>query len=242
VLGATSGIAQAISYELAQRGCHLILAARDQQQLSSIVSDLTIRYQVDVHALPFDALAFTTHQSLIDQCLKLFEEGLDGVVVAFGVLHDQSEAQADVELARQMIDVNLTASVLLLERLAAYFEERKQGVMAAISSVAGDRGRQSNYLYGCSKAGLSAYLQGLRNRLHHGGVRVLTIKPGFVDTAMTAGKVDPKSKMVASAERVGRDVVRALGRKSVLYTPWFWRPIMFVIRSIPEWLFKRLKM
>ena len=242
VLGATSGIAKAVSYELAKRGCHLILAARDQDDLATLVPDLSIRHQVEVHGEDFDALAFDEHDHFVERCCSRFKEGLDGVVLCYGALHEQAEAQADATLAKQMLDINLTSAVLLLERFAAYFEERENGLIAAISSVAGDRGRQSNYLYGSTKAGLSAYLQGLRNRLHHRGIPVLTIKPGFVDTPMTAGKLDANSRMVASPERVGRDIVRALGRKNVVYTPWFWRPIMFVIRSIPEWLFKRLKM
>ena len=118
---------------------------------------------------------------------------------------------------------------------ANHLERRGAGYLAAISSVAGDRGRQSNYTYGIAKAGLTAYLQGLRNRLFHAGVHVLTINPGFTDTPMTRGKVDPKSPMVASPERVARDIDRTIRkRRNVLYTPWFWGPIMMIIRLVPE--------
>ena len=131
----------------------------------------------------------------------------------------------------------------LLAPLANYLESRRRGYLAAISSVAGDRGRQSNYTYGAAKAGLTAYLQGLRNRLYRSGVHVLTIKPGFVDTRMTQGRVNPNSPLVASAARVARDIDRAIRRRrNVIYTPWFWRPIMLAVRALPEFLFKRLKL
>ena len=143
--------------------------------------------------------------------------------------------------ARRILDTNFTGCVSALEILARRFEARRAGFIAALSSVAGDRGRQSNYLYGAAKGGLSTYLQGLRNRLHHSGVRVVTIKPGFVDTAMTYGR--PGLFLVASPERVARAVYRALrGGQDVVYVPWFWRPVMFAMRGVPERLFKRLRL
>ena len=126
-----------------------------------------------------------------------------------------------------------------MERLAA----QEYGFIAVISSVAGDRGRQSNYLYGAAKGGLSVYLQGLRNRGKHCGVHVMTVKPGFVATQMTVGLVDPKSPLVAQPEQVAKDIVRGLKkRKNIVYSRWFWRYIMLMIRSIPEWIFKRLRL
>src|SRR5262249_27705972 len=151
---------------------------------------------------------------------------------------NQAEAQSDTKILRQSLDVNFVSAAALLEVAAAYFEARKTGFIAAISSVAGDRGRQSNYIYGCAKAGVSAYLQGLRNRLHPAGVSVLTIKPGFVATKMTFGKVNPNSPMVASPERVANDIARAIRRRrNVIYTPWMWRWILAIVRSIPEPIF-----
>ena len=145
--------------------------------------------------------------------------------------------------ARRAIDLNFTSAVALLAPLASYLEGRRSGYLAAISSVAGDRGRQSNYTYGAAKAGLTAYLQGLRNRLYRSGVHVLTIKPGFVDTPMTRGLVNPNSPLVASPKRVARDIDRAIRRRrNTIYTPWFWRPIMLVVRLVPEFIFKRLKL
>jgi short-subunit dehydrogenase len=158
-------------------------------------------------------------------------------------MFDQAEAQADVQRIRRTYDVNLTSAASVLEPIAAHMAERGTGWIAAVSSVAGDRGRQSNYLYGSAKAGLTAYLQGLRNRVHHHGVDVLTIKPGFVDTPMTHGLLDPDSPLVASPDRVAKDIDRAIRRRrSKVYTPWFWRGIMAIIRNIPEAIFKRLKL
>jgi short-subunit dehydrogenase len=129
----------------------------------------------------------------------------------------------------------------MLTPIADFFEKQKHGVITVISSVAGDRGRQSNYIYGSAKAGLSVYLDGLRNRLYSAGVAVVTIKPGFVDTPMTAHL--KKGFLFASPEKVARDILRAIEkRKCVVYTPWFWRWIMFVIKSIPETIFRKLKL
>jgi short-subunit dehydrogenase len=173
----------------------------------------------------------------------VFDGGLDGVILCHGYMVDQARAQADFSEAQRTIDVNLTSAISLLERLAVYFGQRGAGVIAGISSVAGDRGRQSNYIYGAAKAGFSTYLQGLRNRLFSVGVHVLTVKPGFFATAMTDGLVNPNSPLLATPDQVARDVDRALRRRqNVVYTRWFWRPIMFVIRSIPEPVFKRLKL
>jgi short-subunit dehydrogenase len=141
------------------------------------------------------------------------------------------------------LTVNYNAVVSICEPLAAHLAERGSGWIAVIGSVAGDRGRQSNYLYGSAKAGASAYCQGLRNRLYHRGVHVLTVKPGLVATAMTEGLVNPNSPMVARPEQVAGAIVRAIDRRrNVIYTPWFWRAIMAAIRAVPEAVFKRLGM
>lgn len=243
ILGATSGIARAVCRVLAERGCRLVLAARNADELARTAADLVARSQASVRTLPFDALDFAAHADFVRQATREFDGGLDGVVLCYGYLADQADAQADFEIARRTIDVNFTSAVSVLERLAEYFTGRRAGVIAAISSVAGDRGRQSNYLYGAAKAGLSAYLQGLRNRLFRAGVHVLAIKPGFVATAMSDGRVNPNSPLLATPEQVARDIDWALRRRrDVLYTPWFWRPIMGIIRGLPEPIFKRLKL
>ena len=252
IIGASSGIAKALAAELAADGANLVLAGRNTEELTRDAADLRVRYQHDVFVEKFDALATDTYPSFWNACVSHFagdaignanSGGLTGVVICHGVLPDQSEAQRDLNVLRQSFEVNFLSAAELLEIAAAYFEPRRTGFIAAISSVAGDRGRQSNYIYGAAKAGLSAYLQGLRNRLYHSGVHVLTIKPGFVATRMTFGKVNPNSPIVASPQRVAKDIARAIRRRrNVIYTPWIWRAILTAVCAIPETLFKRMKM
>jgi short-subunit dehydrogenase len=243
VLGATSGIARALCHVLARRGCGLALAARNREELEKTAADLRVRYQGKVFAEPFEALAFDSHPAFFQRCRKRFGGALDGVILCHGYLPDQGESQTDFAEARRTIDINFTSAVSLLHLAAAALEQRPGSYIAAISSVAGDRGRQSNYTYGAAKAGLSAFLQGLRNRLYRAGVHVLTIKPGFVDTPMIQGRVNPRSRLVATPERVAQAIHRAiLRRKNVIYTPWFWKYIMSIIGRIPEGLFKKLKL
>jgi short-subunit dehydrogenase len=240
ILGATSDIARAVAQALAARGDALILAAHDRAEVARIAADLRVRHGVEVQERWFDALAFDSHARLMEEC---FSSGLDGVIACHGYMAAQSVAEADGSEAHRVLDVNLKSYVSLLNPAAARLCARGGGFICALSSVAGDRGRQSNYLYGAAKAGLSAYLQGLRNRLSSSGVAVITVKPGFVDTAMTWGLLKPGSPLVARPQHVARDVLRAIDRhRDVVYTPWFWRWIMLVIRSIPERLFKRLSL
>jgi short-subunit dehydrogenase len=162
-------------------------------------------------------------------------------VLAIGYLGDQRRAETDPAEARRILDTNLTGCVSLLTVVAAHLATSGGGFVCALSSVAGDRGRQSNYVYGAAKAGLTTYLGGLRNRYARDGVRVLTVKAGVVDTRMSAGM--PGAGLAASPERVARSVVRAItGGREVVYVPWFWRGIMLVIRAIPERVFKRLRL
>lgn len=243
IIGATSGIARALARWMAERGCRILLAGRDMDELQRIRKDLELRYDTEAGVMLFQATEYDTHAKFFDDCQSHFEGNLQGVIVCHGFLPDQKEAEQNFDESRKTIDVNFLSAVSVMNLAAHYLEKKKAGYIAAISSVAGDRGRQSNYIYGASKAGLTAYLQGLRNRLYPAGVQVLTIKPGFVDTAMTAGLVDPDSRMVASPQKVAKDIDRAIQRKSnVLYTPFYWRFIMWVICAIPEWLFKRLKL
>jgi short-subunit dehydrogenase len=241
ILGATSGIARALAHVLSRRGCRLVLAGRSRAELEKVAGDLHIRYGADCHVEPFDALDFDGHPAFFQRCLDHFGGDLMGVVLCFGYMTEQAKAQTDLEEARRTVDVNFTSAVSLLSLAANELERRRAGYIAAVSSVAGDRGRQSNYIYGSAKAGLSAFLEGLRNRLFRAGVHVLTVKPGFTDTPMTHGLVDPGSPLVASPERVARDIDRAIrARKDEIYTPWFWGSILVIIRSIPGPLFKRM--
>ncbi|WP_455385548.1 SDR family oxidoreductase [Acidihalobacter prosperus] len=240
IVGATSAIARAVAAELARRGHALFLTARDGEELERIAADLRLRYELPVDAEPFDLADIDAHASLL-QKVETSAGPLFGVVLASGSLGDAGRTREDEAETARLLHINFTAPTLLLNRIARALESRGEGFIVGIGSVAGDRGRQSNYVYGSAKGGLALYLQGLRNRLNASGVRVLTVKPGFVDTAMTYGL--PGLFLVASPQRVARDIASALHKgRDTLYTPWFWRWIMFIIRSIPERIFKRLSL
>jgi len=241
ILGATSGIARAVCHGLARQKHDLVLAGRDLEELRKIAADLNLRHGVRTETLHFDALDFAGHPAFFQDCVKAAGGSLHGVVLCHGYLAPQATAQQDFDEARRMIDVNYTSAVSVLEQAAAYLETQKSGFLCAISSVAGDRGRQSNYLYGSTKAALNVYLEGLRVRMAKAGVSVTTVKPGFVDTRMTRGMKG--MFLVAQPERVARDICRAIRRgRAVVYTPWFWWGIMTIIRRIPDFLFKRMKL
>lgn len=243
VVGAGSGIARALVEELAPRSSRLVLAGRDVVELERTASDLSIRHGLPVEVLFFDARDFDAHESFMAEAIERCGGDLGGVVVCYGHMQSQEDAARSEDVVRDMLDVNFTSVATLLNVAARHFEARRNGFIVALSSVAGDRGRQSNYCYGAAKAGLTAYLSGLRNRLAASNVQVLTVKPGFVDTPMTRGLLNPKSPLVAQPERVARDIVRAIERRrDVIYTPWFWFGIMSVICAIPERIFKRLKL
>ena len=240
ILGATSPIARAVAAEYASQGWSVTLAARQPERAVEIAEDLALRHGVPTRGVHFDALDMDEHAALITSV-----EGelgpLHMALVAFGDMGDQEASQQDIEQARKVIDVNYTGAVSICEAIAARMSERGAGSIVGISSVAGERGRQSNYIYGSAKGALSLYLQGLRNRLHPEGVHVMTAKLGFVDTPMTYG-LDTRIP-IASPEQVGRALWRAQQKGTdVLYYPKFWAGIMGVIRAIPEAVFKRLKL
>jgi len=239
ILGATSAIARGTAAAFAARGDDLYLASRDLEELKRIAADLHVRYGVKVRYGLFDATATETHVAFLMKVIKDMQ-ALSGVVLAFGLLGDQQAAR-EFSVAEKIIASNFTGAVSILSLCANYFEPFKRGFIIGISSVAGDRGRQSNYVYGAAKGALSLYLQGLRNRLFASGVRVITIKPGFVDTAMTFGM--PGLFLVASPQTIGKQIVKSLSKSAdVVYLPGFWRYIMLIIKHIPETIFKRMKM
>jgi len=241
VLGSTSALVRAVANGLAARGHAVVLAARNATENEAIAADIAVRHGVEAVPLPFDAADFDSHEEFFRECLARANEPLAGVVMGFGFMEDQKRAQGNHALARRTLDINFTAAVSLLERFADLLEDQGAGFIVGIGSVAGDRGRQSNYLYGAAKGGLAIYLEGLRNRLHPAGVHVLTVKPGFIDTKMTWGL--PGMFLVASPERAARGILRALDkRRNVAYVPFFWQLIMLIIRHIPEPIFKRLKL
>jgi short-subunit dehydrogenase len=240
ILGATSAIARGVAQALARRGYALYLAARDLEQLEHVAADLQVRYGAEVDFGSFDVTATTTHKSFLEGVVEEMG-GLEGVVLAVGWTTPQQEAEQNFTMVERAMLLNYTGPVSILDRCARFFEQQHRGFIVGISSVAGDRGRQSNYYYGAAKGALTRYLEGLRNRLFHAHVGVMTVKPGFVDTATTFGM--PGLFLVASPQSVGEAIVRALEkRRSVIYVPWFWRYIMLIIRHIPEFIFKRLKL
>lgn len=236
VLGANSDMARALAGEFAKKEkASLILASRDLELLQRTAADLALRHGVSAKAVSFDAQDTATHQDFYDN-LPLRP---DGVVLAFGLLGDQAQAQREFSHAKDIINVNFTGAVSILEIAAADFESRKNGFIIGFSSVAGLRGRKSNYMYGSAKAGLIAYLSGLRHRLAGSNVRVMTVLPGFVATKMTEGMNLP-GLLVASHEEAARAVYQGFQKgRDVIYVKWFWRYIMLIIRSIPERLFKK---
>jgi len=241
ILGATSAIARAVAAEFASHKFDLILAGRDREELTALAADTSLRYGAKVQTQCLDVLDFEGLPATLGSCLSAAGEDLEGVVLAVGYLGDQSAAQSDPCQARRILDTNLTGCVLALNVVAEHFERRRKGFICALSSVAGDRGRQSNYLYGAAKGGFSIYLQGLRNRLSRAGVQVTTVKPGFVDTRMTFGH--PGLFLVATPESVAQGIYKAVvKRKDIAYLPWFWRYVMLVVRLIPERVFKRLRL
>jgi decaprenylphospho-beta-D-erythro-pentofuranosid-2-ulose 2-reductase len=239
ILGATSAIARATSAAFAARGDAVYLASRDEEELRRIAADLRLRYGVEVHHGLFDAETTEAHEEFFKSVVAVMPK-LSGVVLAFGYLGDQLAAR-DFKVGEKIIAANFTGAASILSHCANYFELKKSGFIIGIASVAGDRGRQSNYVYGAAKGALSLCLQGLRNRLYVSGVRVITIKPGFVDTAMTYGL--PGLFLVASPQSIGESIVGSLSKSAdVVYLPWFWRYIMLIIKCIPEPIFKRMKL
>ncbi len=234
IIGAKSDIAKATAREYAKHGYDLYLAARKSGELEAFSNDITVRTQRTVKSVELDILDYESHQTFYEQ----LEEKPLGVISAVGYLGDQEKAKTDFQESKLIVDTNYTGVVSLFNIVANEFEHRRSGFIVGISSVAGDRGRRSNYVYGSAKAAFSTYLSGLRNRLYDAQVHVLTVKPGFVATKMTED-MDLPEKLTAQPEEVAEDIYKAQQKnKNVLYTKWVWRWIMVVIRNIPEWKFK----
>ena len=238
ILGATSAVAQKFTDLIIQAGHKVVLVARNPIKLKSLSDHYnTISPGSVIDQLSIDLSEVSTHQQISNH---LSDWKIESTLMAYGVLGNDSKAQGEVEDALHIIHTNFTSYVSLLTHLHNYYLTKKMGTIAVITSVAGDRGRQSNYVYGSSKGALSIYLSGLQNKLYHHGVQVLDIKPGFIDTPMT---VDFKKGILwAKPEVIAQDIYRAIQKnKYHLYTPFFWRYIMMIIKSIPLTIFKRLK-
>jgi decaprenylphospho-beta-D-erythro-pentofuranosid-2-ulose 2-reductase len=240
IVGATSAIAAATARILAARGDALFLVGRKAEVLETIAKDLRVRGAKEVGVYAMDANDLGAHEPMLERAESTLS-GLDTVIVAYGTLSDQKACEGSAALTVQELGNNAISVAALLTHVATRLEGRRGGAIAVISSVAGDRGRQSNYVYGSAKALVTAFLSGLRQRLWKSGVAVITIKPGFVDTPMTAAF--RKGALWAKPQQVAAGIVRAIDRSTpVAYLPAFWRPIMFVIRAIPESVFRRLRL
>ena len=238
ILGATSDIARASAAAFAREGWEIWLAGRNMDRLNSAAQDLAVRFRLQVPCFRYDVLETGAHNTL----WHLLPAVPDAILCAVGILGDQESAQHDPGLADLIMQTNFTGLLPILSLAADSFAERGSGAIIGLSSVAGDRGRASNYVYGSAKAGLTAYLSGLRNRLAGKGVNVLTVKPGFVKTAMTDGMNLPPA-LTAEPRQVGDDIVVAVKKgKNIIYSRWFWRYIMTIIKLIPESIFKKLKL
>ena len=238
ILGATSDVAIACARVYAQNKYNLFLAGRDVNALQPLVSDLKIKFQVEVTAVAFDALQFDTHSTFYQS----LSSKPDITICVFGLLGDQAVSAKDWSACKRVIDSNYTGAVSILNIVANDYEQRKAGVIVGISSVAGERGRQSNFIYGSAKAGFTAYLSGLRNRLFASGVHVVTVKPGFIYTKMTENLTLPKP-LTAKPEQLGTAIFKSVQKKkNVIYVLPVWRLVMLIIRTIPEGIFKKLKL
>jgi short-subunit dehydrogenase len=237
VIGASSAIGRALARLSAERGADVILAGRDSEDLHRTAADIGVATGRRTRVAPFDANDTGDHVALAE--LAHATEGVINVALLFAFMPDQADMDANPDLALACVDTGLRGAISALHRLAPVMEQRGAGTVIGFGSVAGDRGRLKNYVYGATKSGLHTYLAGLRNRLGRTGVHVLTVKPGFVDTAMTWGL--PGLFLVASPDAVAVACLDAADRRrDVIYVPWFWRGIMAIICSIPERVFKRL--
>ncbi|HXX30195.1 MAG TPA: SDR family NAD(P)-dependent oxidoreductase [Myxococcaceae bacterium] len=240
ILGATSAIAQAVARVYAAQGARLALVARNRQFLDVVAADLRVRGATALWTETADLLDLARHAALVDQAEQALG-GLDVALVAHGMLPEQAEAVADPRIAEACWRTNFVSAAALLEALARRMEEVGAGTLGVLSSVAGERGMARNYVYGASKAALTAYASGLGQRLAAKGVRVVTVKPGPVATPMTAGRVT-RTGLLADVDDVGRRIHRGLEAGwAVVYAPAYWRWVMAIIRLLPTWLFNRTR-
>lgn len=240
ILGATSRIAAQVAHRYAEAGVSVFVAARDVDEAERVAADLRVRYGVTATAGRFDAIDFDGHAAFVEH-VEAAVGPIDVALIAFGEMGDQAESEASFDAARRVIEVNFTGAASICEAVVTHMEARGEGSIIGVGSVAGDRGRQSNYFYGSAKGAFTLYLQGLRNRAFKRGVHVMTVKLGFVDTRMTFGM--ETGIPIADPVRVSRAIYAAQQRKEdTLYYPRFWRGIMSVIKAIPERAFKRLSL
>jgi short-subunit dehydrogenase len=240
MIGATSAIAQAVAKKLINHETHFLLVGRNEARLGAVADDLRTRGAAEVHSKVLDLCDVSRHQEIIEEARKKLGE-IDLVLLAHGTLPEQRQLEKSHQATMQCLQENALSVISLATLFGNYFGNLGRGSLVAISSVAGERGRQSNYVYGTAKAAVSTFMQGLRNRLQPVGVHVLTVIPGFVETPLTAQF--EKGPMWATPDAVADDIVRGIKkRRDVIFTPFFWRYVALVIRVIPESIFKRMKL
>jgi len=240
IIGATSAIAKELARSYADQGNKLFVVARNPEQLDAMVDDLRIRGAGEVGQMVLDCNDFDQHELMLKQAIESIGD-IDIALICHGSLPVQSSCESDFQLAHDEINTNGLSVISLLTSIAAHMSQRQQGTIAVITSVAGDRGRASNFVYGAAKALVSTYLQGLRGRLLANNVHVVDIKPGFVDTPMTAG-IDKRGPLWSSPKLVATIIEKSISNKRhTVYAPFYWRYIMLIVCSIPEFIFKKLK-
>ena len=241
IIGATSAISIACARVWANEKANFFLVGRNQSKLQQTADDLSVLDASSVYTYVLDVNDFELHEKVIEKCFSVMKQ-VDIALIAHGTLPDQAECEKDVNLALHEFSSNGLSVISLLTILANRMEAQTGGTLAVISSVAGDRGRPSNYLYGTAKAAVSVFCEGLRARLFKVGVHVLTIKPGFVDTPMTKDLQLP-GLLLVSPEKIAKCITRGIEKKSnTIYAPGFWYFIMLIIKSIPEFIFKKLSL
>jgi decaprenylphospho-beta-D-erythro-pentofuranosid-2-ulose 2-reductase len=241
IIGATSAIATACARRWAEEGSALFLVARSAEKLAQVAADLRARGPATVTTHKMDAMDSAGHPAMLQAAATALGE-IDIALIAYGTLPDQTACEQDPALAAEAFALNATSVIAVATAISGLFESKRAGTLAVISSVAGDRARASNYVYGAAKAAVSAFCDGARARLAKSGVHVVTIKPGFVDTPMTKSLTLPAA-LLAQPDQVARDIVAAIDRKTgTLYTPRIWALIMLIIRNIPGPIFRRLNL
>lgn len=238
IIGASSSIARSLALSIGSED-HLVLAGRDIDDLEDNAADISLRTGGQCSIIHFDIADRDKHPIFLDQCIQTLGH-VDGIFFCQGVMIDQAQAERDDQLCYTMLDVNFSSSVLLANRFVQHMRERGTGFLCFISSVLGDRGRQSLAIYNATKAAINAYVRGLQHRLVGSGVHALLVKAGFVDTAMTWGDYAPR--LHVTPQRVANDIWRAVRKKKYcIYTPWYWRTATMFIRCLPRFLFHRIK-
>lgn len=239
IFGGASAIAHQTAVNFAKDGSELFLIDLKLNRVEAVAKDIRTRVpNSKIHIDELDALDYDHHQEAFDSAVKKMN-GLDAMLIAHGTLPKQENIEKDTEEILREFNINALSGMSLATIAANYFERKESGTLAIISSVAGDRGRKSNYIYGSAKAALTAFSSGLRGRLAGKGVKVITIKPGFVDTPMTAEM--PKNPLYASPQTVGKGIYEAMMKgRDIVYLPGFWRYIMLIVKAVPETIFKKL--